>query len=255
MVKLSNNYFAIFMALFLGLFIASPIQSAEAETISIDDAYPPYMYSKNKMPKGFYSDIINAVFERMGDAVQINAMPWKRAVFQIDIAAAGLGGLYKTDKRLAKYDYSDAIYEETLVVYTQKNKSFLYTNLDDLNDRLIGVNTGWSYGNAFDKARALHKFKVQEVKTNLQNLKMLAVGRLDAVVIDSLSADLIVKKDQMGSQLVKLETPVTINGAFLAFHKSADKKDLLKRFNKALHTMKSDGSYDQIVKAFVASAK
>lgn len=252
--KPSNILRIIFgFGLFFSLFVSAPIYAAEPLIIGMDNSYPPYMQGNSNIAEGLYPDLIQAVFKRMGMDVNVKALPWKRAVSGIDKGEIGLGGLYKNDERLKKYDFSDAIYEETLVIYFNKQKPFRFESLKDLDGHVIGINSGWSYGGDFDKARADGKFKVKELKTNTQNLKMLAAGRVDAVIIDSLSSDLIVRENKLGQTVDKLPTSVTVNGAFIAFHKNARMQPLLKRFNETLSEMKTDGGYQNIIENFILS--
>lgn len=232
------------LASLLGL---ATIGTASAQTplvINFDEGNAPFMYSEGGKPKGIYPSLISAAFAKMGTNVQLNAIPWKRALAEADEGKAGVGGIYKNSARLEKYDFSEAIYQEKLVLYTLKDKTFPFAKLDDLKGKSIAVVRGWSYGDAFDKARADKLFKAEETENDQLNLKKLAAGRVEAVVASPAAADPILKKEGLTDKVVALSEPVTTNDTYLIFPKAMNKADLLKTFNETLQKMKADGSYE-----------
>lgn len=237
-------------ALSLAVFAAigpGPAGSQEPIAIGVDAAYPPYMYAAAGQPAGLYVDLIGAVFERMGLPITIEAMPWPEAVERIDRAESGLGGAYKNDVRLEKYDYSEAILEETLMVYVRSGDEFPFDGLDDLEGRLVGVNSGWSYGQAFDDARANGIITAEEAASDTTNLMKLRDGQIDAAIVDSLAAHIIITgHDDLKEAIVALPNPMATNKGYLAFNKQAGNRLLLEDFNHVLSAMKTDGSFDSV---------
>jgi polar amino acid transport system substrate-binding protein len=156
--------------------LSSTIILAQSEkvVVAVDNGYPPYMYGTEKGAKGLYPRQIKAIFSRLGVEVDVQALPWKRALKSGEEGKAAVGGIYKNKKRLEIYDYSQPIFEETLAIYVRKGNAFPFKDLSDLKGKNIGINRGWSYGEAFDKARKEGLFKVQEANTNQANLQKLA---------------------------------------------------------------------------------
>jgi len=89
----------------------------------------------------------------LGEEVAVRAVPWKRAIAYLDGGKGGLGGIYKTKPRLEKYDYTDEIFSEEIMVYVPKGKAFAFSSVYDLAGKRLGVIRGWSYGEEFDEAR------------------------------------------------------------------------------------------------------
>ena len=229
------------------LFGAESAKAQDQTTIGIDDSYPPYMFSSNGRPAGLYYDLISGVFERMDISVAIEPMAWTTAVERTDRAEIGLGGLYKNDARLKKYDYSDAILEEKLMVFVRSGTEFAFNGLEDLRGLVVGVNSGWSYGQAFDDARAEGMFTAEEAKSDTENLMKLRAGEIDAAIVDSLAARTIIsRREDLKDSVVELTTPMATNKGYLAFHKDAGKQSLLEYFDYILSSMKDDGSFDSI---------
>ena len=228
-------------------FGAEPAKAQDQTAIGIDDSYPPYMYSSNGEPAGLYYDLISGVFERMDLPVAIEPMPWTTAVERTDRGEIGLGGLYKNDARLEKYDYSEAILEEKLMVFVRPGKEFEFNGLEDLKGLVVGVNSGWSYGQAFDEAREKGVINAEEAKSDTENLLKLQAGEIDVAIVDSLAArTIIAKREDLKDAVVELPTPMATNKGYLAFHKAAGKQSLLEYFDYILSNMKKDGSFDTI---------
>ncbi len=230
-----------------------PAQS-EKVIVAVDNGYPPYMYGTKENAKGLYPEQIKAVFSRIGVEVDVQALPWKRALRAGEEGTAAVGGIYKNKKRLKIYDYSQPIFEETLAIYVSKGAAFPFRELSDLEGKNIGINRGWSYGEAFDNARKEDLFRVQEANTNQANFQKLVSKRIDCFIVDQLAASQIIRRKNLRDKVEKLEQPAAINKAYIVFSKSMKKKELLFRFNRALSEMKEDGSYEKIVKDFITES-
>ncbi|CAK0777058.1 hypothetical protein CCP2SC5_770001 [Azospirillaceae bacterium] len=207
------------------------------------------MYNGGGGAKGLYPLLIKAAFDRMGVPVVLQTAPWRRALTSSLEEAIGIGGIYVNSDRLTKYDYSDPIFHEELMLYTVPEKLFSFETLDDLAGKTIGGMRGWSYGDAFDQARAAGKFKVEEVSKDEQNVGKLVVGRLDAIISTRECLDVLrqTMSREIGS-LILLPKPLISNATYLAFSKAQHKAYLLTQFNVALIQMRQDGLYQKLTK-------
>lgn len=234
-------------ALLLAVIFAAP---AGAETILFDIANPPFMYSKGgDTAEGLYPAIIGEAFKAMGEPVELKAAPWKRDIAALDQGEAGVGGIYKNEERLKKYDYSDKLFDEVITLYVPKDREFSFTGVESLAGKRVGVLRGWSYGDAFDAAVKAGKIEADEAERDTQNFSKLAAGRLDALLAVRESGESNLSKPEIAAAVVALPTPLSSSPSFLAFNKSAGKTELLARFNSALAKMKADGSFARAVKA------
>jgi polar amino acid transport system substrate-binding protein len=237
------------VVLFLAsLFTGGSLAAQESPTIGFDEANAPFMYGQNGEAKGLYPALITAAFAKIGVAVKETPAPWTRVLATTDAGKAGVGGLYKNAEREAKYDFSAPIFQERLQIYVNTGKKFDVASVDDLTGKTVGVIRGWSYGDAFDKARAAGKFKVEEVDSDQLNLNKLGLGRIDAAVAIQQSADAVIAKNGLTGKVAAVEKPLAANDTYLAFAKTAGQAALIKRFDETIAAMRADGSYDQLVK-------
>ena len=242
----------LFAATFLGPWgIVLPRAAYAGETVYVDAYNPPFMYEKNNDATGIYPALVRAVFSELDEEVAVRAVPWKRAIAYLDMGKGGLGGIYKTKPRLEKYDYTDEIFSEEIMVYVPKGKAFAFSSIYDLAGKRLGVIRGWSYGEEFDEAREKGLFKTEERHDDASNFNKLAVGHLDALLAIKESAELIITKKRISDKVEVLVTPLVTNSTYIAFSKKSDKRALIQRINRAIKAMRRDGSYDKVLRDII----
>jgi polar amino acid transport system substrate-binding protein len=218
---------------------------ARAETlVAIDNANPPFMYQLEGQPQGLYPQMLQAIFARLGEPLLIQPMPWKRALLRGAAGEVGIAGIYRNAERIKLFDYSEPIFEERLLLYVQQDKPLAFDQIGDLHGKRIGVIRGWSYSEDFDQAVREGRILAQEGSSDEANLRKLASGRLDAVVVIELAGL---------EHLTALPQPLSINPTFLVFAKQADQRELLQRFNQVLREMRQDGSLQRLVQQATAT--
>jgi polar amino acid transport system substrate-binding protein len=234
----------------LGLLVP-PAQSAEqagtpAVCVAVDAQNAPFMFARGESAEGLYPQLIRAAFQQMDTAVRLEAVPWSRALRQLDQAECGVAGIYRNTERLQKYDFSAAIFVERLRLYTRRGRGLSFSGIPDLAGLRIGVIRGWSYGDAFDRARQAGQLVAEEVAADAQNFSKLESGRLDAVLaVEQAGATLLAGGAYPSVQA--LPRPLAVNSTHLAFHKSARSAALLKRFDEAMEQLRRNGVHDRLV--------
>jgi polar amino acid transport system substrate-binding protein len=181
--------------------------------------------------------------------VDLQAKPWRRALTELDLGLAGVGGIYKNSERLKKYDYSDQIFAETLIVYFNTAEPLEYARIEDLKGKRIGVLRGWSYGDEFDNARKAGLFSAEEVSSDDQNFLKLESMRIDAAIAVSESGATLVSKFR---HLRFARSPLSQKPTFLAFSKSSHRTKLLSQFDQTIRAMRKSGEFQEIVAAELA---
>ena len=242
----------VFFLLLAVFFLWAPVVEA-GEIVAVDQANPPFMYDNDGQAGGIYPALVQEAFRRMGEDVQIPTLPWKRAINEANAGACGIAGIYKNGERLKVLEFSDKLYDEVVIVYVAKGKTFPSDGVRGLYGKAVGVLRGWSYGDEFDAAVKSGKIRAEEVSGDLQNFQKLVAGRLDAVLVNRESAKIIVSSGGIKDRVDASAAPFLASSTYLAFAKSARKTDLIARFNAALREMHADGSFDRIVSSIVAA--
>lgn len=220
-------------------------------TIFVDSSYPPYMYkTEGTSADGLYPRLLKELIRQSNNKADIKAYPWKRALLFSEAGKGAVGGAYKNDERIKTYDFSNPLYEEKLVLFVNKNKSFDYNSIEDLKGKVIGVNRGWSYGQAFDEARNNGLFTVHVSNDPTDNFKMLALGRIDSVILEQTSGDFYTQLLEIEDNIMSLPVAFSLNSGYLIIPKTLHMTTFISEINEALEKIKKDGTYNEIVKAF-----
>ena len=242
----------IFALFILGLFSNAYGEGDSELTIFVDNSYPPYMYKvKGTEADGLYPRLLEETIKQTGHKVEIKAYPWARALLNGDSGIGAVGGAYKNDDRLKTYDFSIPLYQEKLVIFVNKNNKFEFNSIEDLKGKVIGVNRGWSYGQVFDKARANKLFKVNIRSNPNANFKMLALGRIDCLILDQLSGESYIRLLGINDQITSLPNAFSINNGYLIIPKKLKMEKFLNEFNVALDKLKKDGTYNNLLQNFI----
>lgn len=238
-----------------GLLITAPLAQAQPLLINFDSGSAPTQYAgPNGEAMGVYPAIVRAAFQRMGEPVTLRARPFKRMMSELEAGEAGAGSLVRSAARLAVSDYSRDYIDERVSVFHLAAQPLRYTGLADLRGRRVGVIRGWSYGPAFDEARARGDFTAEDVDTDLQNFSKLSKGRLDLVIATEMAGRVLLGRAEL-APLRAAPQPLIVIGIALTFNKKQQRTALLKRFDEAIVVMKQRHEIEAIVDAEIERAR
>jgi polar amino acid transport system substrate-binding protein len=232
------------------LWLAAALGCCRAETLLVfgDDAYPPVIYLANGVPAGILPSILNSASAITGDVYDLRLFPWNRSYNQAMRGDGGVVGLSLNQERVAVFDYSKPIYTDEIVVVTLRDRSFHFSRIEDLKDKVIGGVSGASYGEEVDRAIAAGLFSMDRDVGSVGRLRKLLSRRLDAAFIGNGQSgfDSIVNSSQELKEnrhrFIVLPKPLAIDRLYLAFPKSMNKQAAIDRLNTALNTLKQRGA-------------
>lgn len=168
-----------------------------------DEIIPPGKDSKKF--KGFSWDTLRESFHAMGYTIHLNVRPWKRSVKDFEKGKFEiLFPTTKTPEREKKYFYSteDTNYS-TMNIYTRKDSTLEFNDLESLKEMEIGVIRGYSYGAKWEASKFL---KTLENDSDQQNFNMLSKGRIPAMAAYAASADYWLIKNKKKDKFKKHKT-------------------------------------------------
>lgn len=259
------------LSIFLVLVFASSSYAETAVIIYADDGYAPYSYKEGSEAKGLYVEILKAVFAKMPDyKVTIEPVPWKRALKYMETGEgfAITPPYYRPKERPFINPYSEPLFEEEVVVFCRED--VLKTPRPNWPKDYFGLkvarNAGFtSGGDEFMKAVNEGKIKLDEAKTNRENILKLLEGHTEAYINDRISIlqtlkTVLAESDKYKNVKIMEGTVVSKEQGYLGFTamdkgKFAFKDDFVKKFNAALVDMKAKGEVKAIADKFLESAK
>lgn len=245
------------LILLLAVLLVLPRPAAAQETVLIlGNSYkvPKVYLDESGEPRGILVDIARYVDERLpGYELRFELYPWARAYRMAENGLGGIIGLSMTTPRLERFDYSDVIYRDDVIIVCRKGAEFPYRNMEDLRGKILGVGRGGSFGDDFDRAAASGLFRLEEDNGPVQRLKKILRGRIDCGLISPgrLALERTIAQDEelsrRADELAVLETPFKEDPNYLGFAKSMGQKPFLDLFNDVLQRGRESGEIQEII--------
>lgn len=247
---MKKNIITIITALMLILSILNI--TAYADTQSVDNkiirvgssgTYYPFTFLEDDEVQGFEVDIWNEIGKRLGNKVEYKTASFSGLFGMLDSDKIDVisNQITITDERKEKYYFSDPYVESgTQIVVKSGNDSI--KSLDDLNGRNVGVDLGSNYEEILkSKNTGSNIITYQSTDTAFNDL---IIGRIDAVVIDKISALININEKNLPLELAGEPFEKVVNA--MVFAKSNSNVELIKEVNEILSDMKKDGTLERI---------
>ncbi len=231
------------------------VADPEAETVEFDPItvsvgtnaeYAPFEYlDSDGNLTGFDIDLVNAIGEKTNMTIEWKDMPFDSLIGSMEagdtkIVAAAVG---PTKERAKSVDFSDIYYTGSQSIISKEDNPF--STFEELSGKNIAVLEGaqsdliasgetTDYGEVKDA-------KVKRFKTASSASMELKNGGADAVIIDTIMAELFCKQTD-GLTSVKVDG--TEEDTVLCIEKG--NTALVERVNAGLKALQEDGTYDEL---------
>ena len=242
--------------LVLGLCLASAavvpsVQAATPQTYTVGATATgiPFTFLdvKTNSIQGMMVDTVEAVAKAGDFKVNVQQTVFAALIpsltsSKIDIISAAM---LKTPAREQVVDFSDPVYSygEGLVVKTDDNHT--YTSLDDLKGEVVGAQVGTIFVDMLQKKGIFKEVRTYDSVSDM--MRDLALGRIKAGVGDQpIMAYQISQKTFKGVKLADGYKSTNVGDVCLVVRKGDT--ETLNRVNKAIATIKADGTLEQIIK-------
>ncbi|MES9997571.1 transporter substrate-binding domain-containing protein [Desulfovibrio aminophilus] len=222
------------------LVVALPARAGGVRLATLD--WEPYI-GRNLPGNGYVAEVVREAFRRQGYTVTFEFMPWARAVA---MARTGEIDGYLPEYAGQNFDgdffLSASFPGGPLGFFKLRSRDIFWSTLDDLKPYRIGVVRGRVNTAAFDARPDMIK---EAVTGDLQNLRKLAIGRVDLVLADR-NVGLFLAQKYMGADAERIEfmLPVLEEKALhIRFPiVKPDSLTLVRAFDAGLASMSADGS-------------
>lgn len=246
------NHRRFFIALLIAVnFIAPTLanaQSAGIIRVATDATFPPFEFSKDGKRTGFDIELIETLAKSMGKKVEWTEIDFKGLIpgmvsKRFDMAASAI---YITEDRRKVVDFTDPYYPGGLVMVVKSGNTTILKP-EDMIGKKVAVQVGTK------SVGYLKEFFPQvervEVEKNQEMFNLVEIGRADAAVTGKPAA-LQYAKARPGVKVLDKQVSVELYG----FAVRKDLPELTRGMNAALKKSKLDGSYDSLVKKWLASS-
>ncbi|MBB5205640.1 ABC-type amino acid transport substrate-binding protein [Inhella inkyongensis] len=234
----------------LGLLLAALPLAAQADSplpIAFDSGNPPAMWGEGRQVRGIHPALVNAAAQASGLAVQLQGMPWPRAMAALAEGKSCVGGAYANAERLARYQFSAAFWEERVVaVMTADAPSRELRKAEDLKPLRIGLHRGWSYGEELDRVLAQPGYQITRMTFGNRLFLALEAGKFDVVLTDGDSA--VVESRRVRRPLAVRGT-LSRNSTHVICPPRPTFGAALQRLDQGLQKLRDAGQLEAIVQA------
>lgn len=221
---------------------AAGVSFAQSDVIKVatDATFPPMEFMENDKFAGFDIELVEAVAAKLGKKVEWVNIDFKGLVpglvsKRFDMAVSAI---YITDERKKVVDFSDSYYAGGLVAMVKEGSPI--KTLKDLDGKKVSVQVGTKSVIYLNEKHP--QVQLVEVQKNQEMFNLVEIGRADAAVTGKPAAFQYIRTrggmQVLGEQLTTEEYGMAVR---------KDLPQLTASVNKALATLKSDGSYQAIV--------
>lgn len=225
------------------LFWVASTQAQEFYFVTLE--YPPLEYKdKTGSAKGVAVEIVTRIMSELGHTVSIEVLPWERALMMVKYGRAdAIFTIFKSSERELFLDYSEEILIPQMVaLYALKDSPINFDGtFENLKQFKIGVVSTISYGRKFDRSRSV--LKVERTSALEQNFRKLMLGRIDLVISNVYSAEIVINNLNLADKVKRLYPSVESVPSYIAFSKVKKLGSLREAFDLKLFELKKNGKY------------
>ena len=224
---------------------------AEDYAIATDTAFRPFEYTdETGKLVGIDVDILTAIAEDQGFTFTIEPLGWDASIAACQAGQKDgmIAGASITEaRRESGWIFSDGYYNATQSMAVAQGSDI--TGFDALNGKSVAVKIGTMSKDYADSLSGQYGFTVVTFESSPDVYQAVIGGQCAACFDDTpIMADYI-KSNGVPLQLVDGTANEGADYGFAVF--SADKQELVDKFNAGLAALKADGTYDAILAKYL----
>ena len=218
------------------------VKAAGKLTVATSPDFPPFESLEGNEVVGIEVDIMELIAAELGVELEIVQMDFDSVLLGIQSAKydCGMSGITASEDRKENMLFTIPYYNAAQVIVVKEGSAI--TGKADLEGKAISVQTGTTADAGCTDAG----YNVQAFAANADAKAALTTGKVDAWVVDNLTAIQMVEE---GDGLVILEEKMTEEPYAFAF--AFGSEDLVAAINEALAELIADGTVQQIVEKYI----
>ena len=255
MLDIERNYMlrkfsVIIVVLFAVIFDAAKVAKAETIVIAAENDWIPYAKENGT---GLANEIIVAAFASLGIVVEYDIFPYARVLQNIERGKHIAGFNVPLDEQSnRKYILGEEkLFDAVSAYYQNISRPIQVRSREELSGGVIvGVVRDYGYGDHY--LGLVEKRLITEYVSNseVQNLKRLALGRIDSTIIYNKTANILLKQLNLKSKIefafINESTPI-----FLAFSRAHPKGQYYSdKFDLGMKNIRRSGVYQKIMDSY-----
>ena len=217
--------------------------------INTDTTFAPFEFENDKGEMvGIDLDILKAIAEDQGFEYEVIPVGFSAAVTALEAGECDgvIAGMSITDERAAKYDFSEPYYDSGVGMAVLQGSDI--TTYDQLKGQNVAAKIGTEGCTFAESIADQYGFEVTQFESSSDMYQAVLGGEAVACFEDY---PVIGYEISRGLGLT-LPTPMEKGSSYgFATLKGAN-PELVEMFNKGLENIKADGTYDKILRTYIA---
>ncbi len=254
--------FLVFLLFLAALLLPAPLWAdAAVEEVPPTDPctftvayapWPPYQENRNGRASGLDPDLARAIAHEAGCRLTFREVPWERGLKAIARGRLDMGlSVTFSEERNAFGRFTAPYRNEVVGLLVRKNDAEILT-LKDLPamvtaGKTLGVTRGYYYGPEVAALRKESPDSFDEAAITGNDIRKLAHGRLDGVLVDRLAGVETVKREGLGDQLTLHPMTVFASPVHLMLSRASTSEADVERLNAAIETLTNKGTLATII--------
>lgn len=242
-----TRYLAALLTLTLALLCGTAYAGRVVNLASTD--YPPY-FSPQLPGDGVVAAITRAALAKHGHTLQLHYRPWARLMAEVKAGQFdGVMAVWYEPARAEYLHYSLPLVNTVMGFYGRLDRPLATQPLSALRTRVIGTVRGYKNPDVFDRAG----LKQELAADDLTNLRKLAAGRLDLVLIDKVLARHLQGKLTTSERnaIRWQDPPLSVMPLHVGLRRElSDGEQLLADFNDGLQTLRKNGQLAALIQQY-----
>jgi ABC-type amino acid transport substrate-binding protein len=234
--------------------ILVPFQGVSAaQTLVIGTAdWKPWQIVEEGSLVGITSEILQELSRRTGYKMDVKTLPHKRLMLEFERQQIDMEPTVSQSWREEQRDisvYTRPYYETSDVILVRKGSGIAGTVAQDFKGMSLGCGLGYYYPEGFQAAFESGMIIRDDNPVSEFNILKLAQERLDGIIVDRIQAGYMIKVFKLNAEDFEIAYVFRPSKLSLRLHKN--KQDLLPMLNRALESMKADGTIKRIVTRYL----
>lgn len=244
------------MLFLLSLWLLSVSFAYSSEVVRLSNGeWPPYL-SQKLYRNGAASHIIEEAFGAVGVTVEYVFRPWKRSYFYAKEGIVegqvchGTVVWVHTEERAESFFYSDPVIEDIEVLFYLKKKPLSWTNIDDLQGKVVGGTAHTTYP-LFEEAEKKSILSILRAGNYDTLFQRLLAERIDAVPQVKQVGRFFLRNsmDETNRKQITFSPTISAKRQYhVLFSRKGDSdKHFLNLFNQGMEIIRDNGVYGRII--------
>lgn len=232
-----------------GLMTAGSLAQADEHAIKVgmSGGYFPFTFVEQDKLQGFEVDVMEAVAEEMEVEVEFVTANFSGLFGMLESGRIDTiaNQITITEERAAKYAFTEPyVYDGAQVVVKEGNEAI--QGVEDLKGKTVAVNLGSNYEELLRELPYADEIDIRTYESNIE--QDTALGRVDAFVMDRVSASQVIKEKPL--PLALAGQPFSEIRNALPFRDTEEDRALRDRVDAALSSLRESGELAAISEAW-----